>query len=727
MATIVLTAVGTLVGGPIGGAIGAFVGNQIDRELFKPKGREGPRLKELAVTTSSYGTPIPRQFGTMRTAGSIIWATDLVESSEETGGGKGQPSITTFSYSSSFAVALSSRPVTSVGRVWADGNLLRGANGDLKVGGTFRFYQGHGDQLPDPLLATAEGSACPAFRGLAYCVFEDLQLGDFGNRIPALTFELFADDGSVSLLDVLAPVDCSPDVARDLGGLTGFADEGGPLAATLGTIDQLYPLSVDASGPCLAVRAEDMLADMLPTLGEQVVSQNDESFGGASGVLARRRTDQRSGPFALRYYDIARDYQPGLQHAARRALPGGHTVLDFAGALQAETALTLVEDAAQRAIKAQDHIAWRIAELDPSLRPGQLVHLPDRNGAWRIMGWEWREDGVELELLRVARKATAVGPADPGRSIPVIDLAPSPTELAAFELPWDGEGSSAQRQVFAAASSASGGWTGAALYADQAGALVPLGQCGNRRAIIGVTLGDLPAGPIHTLSRCATLDVQLVSPDFALASATLEDCARGANRAVVGEELLQFAQAESLGNGVWRLSGLLRGRGGTEWEAAQGTPQGASFALLDNAPVPLDPAKLGAATDIAAIGLVDTNPVTAPIAGHGRTLQPLAPVHPRILWASDGALTLCWTRRARGAWAWNLRVEPPLGEQSELYEVGLGNPAQPTLSWQVNEPRLAFNAATTAQLQADHSGEALWVRQVGSHDRSPPLLLTTLA
>lgn len=80
MATLVLTVVGGIVGGPIGAAIGAAVGNVIDREvLFAPKGRQGPRLSDLRLQTSSYGTQVPKIFGTMRVAGSVIWATDLKE------------------------------------------------------------------------------------------------------------------------------------------------------------------------------------------------------------------------------------------------------------------------------------------------------------------------------------------------------------------------------------------------------------------------------------------------------------------------------------------------------------------------------------------------------------------------------------------------------------------------------------------------------------------------
>ena len=69
-----------------------LVGNQIDHAIFGGgDGREGPRLKELAVTTSSYGQPLPRQFGRMRVGGTVIWATDIRESST-TEGGKGRPS-----------------------------------------------------------------------------------------------------------------------------------------------------------------------------------------------------------------------------------------------------------------------------------------------------------------------------------------------------------------------------------------------------------------------------------------------------------------------------------------------------------------------------------------------------------------------------------------------------------------------------------------------------------
>lgn len=232
MATLVLTALGSAIGGPVGGSIGALIGQQIDARIFRPGGREGPRLKELAISTSSYGQPIPRQFGRMRVAGTVIWSTDLVETKQKQKGRKGQPSTTVYSYSASFAVALSSTPIARVGRIWADGNLLRGVQDDLKVGGTLRIYRGFGDDPVDPLIAAAKGALAPAFRDCAYVVFENLELGDYGNRIPALSFEIFADGGddSVSLAQ-LVPQAAQAAAPSPIHQTRGFADEGDHLPA----------------------------------------------------------------------------------------------------------------------------------------------------------------------------------------------------------------------------------------------------------------------------------------------------------------------------------------------------------------------------------------------------------------------------------------------------------------------------------------------------------------
>ncbi len=724
MATLLFSALGTLIGGPVGGAIGALAGRQVDALVFGPNGREGPRLKELAVTTSSYGTPIPRHFGRVRTAGTIVWATDLAEHKTKQGNGKGRPSTTTYSYTASFAVALASRPIAGIGRIWADGNLLRGAAGDLKAAGALRLYTGEGDQLPDPLIAAAEGAAnCPAFRGLAYAVFEDLELGDFGNRIPALSFEVIAEDGDVALADIVAGIAEPVDADVALPGLAGLSCEG-PLEDTLALLDQVYPLDC-AAGEDLTLAPERRQAAAL-VLPEPATARDPADFGRQRG-FARRRAAGGDNPLAaLRYYDLERDYQPGVQRAPGRPAPGAPRTIELPATLSAAIARGLIEAAARRGDRARQTLSWRVATLDPALVPGALVTAPNAPGPWRLREWEWREDGVELTLLALPPSlAQTAPPADPGRAALPPDLASGPTALAAFELPWDGIGSGATPALFAAASSAAAGWSGAALFADHGdGALIELGPSGRTRCLLGSAASVLPAAHPLLLDRNSTVEVVLIDPVMILTPATSRALAAGANRALLGDELIQFAGAESLGAGRWRLSALLRGRGGTE-AAVFGHAVGEAFVLLDGSATPLDAATVGSAPDtvIAALGLGDAAPVGAAIALRGATLRPLSPVHGLAAIAGDGTLQLGWTRRARGAWRWLDAVETPLGEAREAYEIAFGAGEIPVARWETAEPSLVLSASALAELLAAAPGGRFTVRQRGDADLSPALAI----
>ena len=175
------------------------------------------------------------------------------------------------------------------------------------------------------------------------------------------------------------------------------------------------------------------------------------------------------------------------------------------------------------------------------------------------------------------------------------------------------------------------------------------------------------------------------------------------------------------------MSGLLRCRGGTEPTALAGIPAGSAFALLNDAPVPLDPVTLGDGTTIAALGLADPAPVAAPLIAQGLTLRPLTPVHGTARELADGSLALGWCRRSRGSWLWQDGIEVPLNEQQEAYLVGIGNVDAPNLRWDVGTPQLAIDAATWTSIRSTHSGKPLWVRQVGTAALSPPLLLITIA
>ena len=728
MATLVLSAVGTAIGGPLGGALGALVGNQLDQAIAGSPKREGPRLKELAVTTSSYGTAIARHYGQVRTPGSIIWATDLVETREQSGGGKGKPSVSNYSYAASFAVALASRPIKRLGRIWADGNLLRGNGSDLKVGGELRIYLGHGDQPRDPIIASDRGAACPAFRNTAYCVFESLQLAEFGNRIPGLTFEVIADDGEISLEAITQGIGRPVIATRPLPDLTGFSDEGGSVAASLATIDQVYPISYDASDTTLRAMAAESVAGSVTMLPEAAAALDEgDSFGPQSGQTSKRQARTDNVPIGLRYYDTARDFQAGLQRVDGRAQPNSNRLIEFPGALPAAKAKELANAAYQRSLWATETLSWRVAEIDPSLSPGRIVAVPGRAGYWRVESWEWRDSGVELQLCKIPPDSAPRTVADPGDILAPPDKIATPTLLHAFEVPWSGSGAIDTPEIYAAASSLSSGWTGAALYAEIGGSLSYLKPSGRRRSIFGSLANDAAPADAALFDRRTQLRVELVSPDFQMSGSTMQGLADGENRLLLGDEVLQFASANPITPGIWELSGLLRGRGGTEAAALRGHEAGTAVVLLDDKPVPLDTrdAAMPEMSRIAAIGLADTDPVLSPIANAGISRKPLIPVHPRAVFDVEGYLNLSWTRRARGAWYWPV-ADVPLNESVERYVVGLGDPDAPVTGWETSEPKLRIDSAALQGLAAQHAGASVWVRQVGSFALSDPLLLHTL-
>lgn len=727
MATLVLTAVGTAVGGPLGGALGALAGRTLDGAIFGGGRVEGARLADLAITTSSFGATIPKHFGKVRTAGTVIWATELREAKETSGGSKGQPKVTSYSYSASLAVAVGSNPILGIGRIWADGNLLRGAGGDLKVEGRMRFYAGTEDQQPDPLIASDVGMhECPGFRGLAYVVFEDLALGSFGNRIPALTFEVFQADGNIELSTILEG-EWGGSVRSALPDMIGFSHSGGSFADMLQAIDVAWPLSCDGSNGSLDIRpAGPGVTSDVVVLPAPVVGDADE-FGATSGFASERMRGSGFRQIALRYYDLNRDYQPGLQRSRARAGNGDITTVDLPATLLPDAARSLADSAAMQQREGRETISYRIAELDERFHPGALAAVPARPGLWRIEGWEWRHTGVELILKSVpAQLDKGMQPqGSSGKPQPAADLLNGPTALAAFGLPWSGVGDKETPRFFAAAASPAEGWRGAALYAvRQDGSLSPIGVTGKRRAVMGTVVTPMPAASPMLIDRTSTVTVKLSATDMALVDADITSLARGANTARIGKEIFQFGKASPLGDGHWKLSKLLRGRGGTEF-ATGGHIAGEAFVLLDDRLIELD-AGLLAPTEtraIAALGNADPEPVIAALEEPHATQRPYSPVHGRVIESETGGIILSWTRRSRAALTWLDSVDVPLAEQEEAYDIRFIASGKIAIAWRSSSPTLSIDSDWPALSALRGHFE---IRQIGQSCLSEPLILQPL-
>jgi hypothetical protein len=391
MAALVLSSAGGALGavfGPIGAIAGrlagAVVGNMLDHALFGSasgdRSSTGPRLADLDVMASTEGAPVPRVYGRARLGGQVIWATQLEEVATTTetasgdSGGKGfaaagatsTTTTTTYAYFANFAVGLCEGTIGRVGRIWADGKPL-----DLD-GVNFRVYRGDESQAPDGLIVAKEGAGhAPAYRGLAYVVFEKLPLENFGNRIPQLSFEIVRPIGLLE--NMTRAVTLIP-------GSTEFGYEPAAVVQVTGPGQSAPENRHVAHARSDVVAALDELQGVCPQLERVAI------------VVAWFGTDLRAGHCVVR---------PGIDNAAKSTSPLAWSV---DGVTRASA--TLVSQIGGRAAfggtPSDDSVAHLIAELRArglkvTLYPFVMMDVPAANalpdpysGAASQPAYPWR-------------------------------------------------------------------------------------------------------------------------------------------------------------------------------------------------------------------------------------------------------------------------------------------------------------------------------------------------
>jgi hypothetical protein len=302
-----------LIGGVVGAIIGAYfgeptVGWMIGAAiggLFVPKPITHA-LTDLTVQTSQYGAGCPQIFGTQRTAGNVIWASERQWISL-TGGGKGGKggggggskggSPGQGYYLVNIAIAICEGPITGVKRIWTGGDLIfddgqqvlvpSRASGGKKGGttapsyqtfnanngpvtssggsavGNWVLYHGTLDQPPDPTVNQGI-----AYGGICYIVFNQMYLGP-GGAIPPLTFEVVTVGAlnAPAVIDTFSPIVTVNGNSESL--TTGMASTpiidslGNPLQCSQGSPGQnwwvkLTPAGVPIqAGPVLGATAKD--------------------------------------------------------------------------------------------------------------------------------------------------------------------------------------------------------------------------------------------------------------------------------------------------------------------------------------------------------------------------------------------------------------------------------------------------------------------------------------
>ena len=236
-------------------------------------------------------------------------------------------------------------------------------------------------------------------------------------------------------------------------------------------------------------------------------------------------------------------------------------------------------------------------------------------------------------------------------------------------------------------------------------------------ATVGVTLSDLPAGPLHRFDRATRLTVRLegAAPISRDRSAVLAGANAIAVRSASGEwEILQFLTAEAVADDVWTLSGLLRGQAGSDPAMAPLTPAGAAVVMLDEALARADLAPAERGLPLVWRAAPAGGPASGPSMSEtvetwrGLSARPWSPAHLRVK-TQGGDAVVTWIRRTRLAGdGWDAEV--PLGEEREVYRVEILDGAAVVRTAETTTPTFTYTAVQRAADFPAGPGGALAVR-----------------
>ena len=731
-------AIGASIGGSIlgvtsaaiGGFVGSTIGGLVDNMLF-PQKQTGPRLDDLTVTVSTYGKPLPLLFGPEnRVAGNIIWASGLIETkSKSKQGGKGAPSVsvTEYTYRTSVAVAVGEGVLSRVRKIWANNQLIYDLDApepviDAKLYSAMRFYPGTRTQLPDPTVEAYVGvGRTPAYRGTAYVVLADLQLADYGNRIPNLEF-LIEAHSEISVGQVVADFVRRCGLDMNLASTVSMTDQvrGFVIGGASSGVGAMQPLALVFDFDVAEVGGALRCVKRTASAAAIVLSRDLAGHEGGSDqgdVLDWKRAQVTALPreATVTFPDPERDWQPSSQVARRSEGTADSNLAN-------EIPIVMTADQGRALADRLLWQAWTGNQTAEAVTDDRWISLePGRS--------YWFETPAGLEPLRITRltrgwnglidmslrrdrdevyQSSAAGVAS---TVPPNDLRlPGLTTIILLDIPLLLDADNAQASGFYWGVLGSGsGWRGADFLRSVSppsfenvapqGAEVTVGYVG------AVTPAPAPGYDSRDdLDLVTVIRVTMARPDMRLAGVTDAELFAGSNALYLGPrdghggEILQFGVVTMVSPGVYDLSRLRRGQRGTEF--AWG-----SHTVLDMA-VLLEPgairrsdfgvADLDLARAYKAVSLLtaesDTPSVTWTNTGVG--LRPYSPVDLIAEGETGADIILQWTRRSRIG---ETVVPPPLAEESELYRLRIMNAAGTVVRREVSVTSPGFTYTVAMQ------------------------------
>ena len=401
---------------------------------------------------------------------------------------------------------------------------------------------------------------------------------------------------------------------------------------------------------------------------------------GAAGLdeplqLKQANDIERPAQVAVSYINADADYTVATEYSDR-LLAGQNSTstvslpIAFTAAEAKGIADTQVMEGVASFLTTQIAVGTEFAKLVPT----DVVTVADSDGSTYRMRVTKREDsGTVLKLDLVSDDATILSNSGTSSSAYLSGTTvttPADTTVSLMDIPILRDEDN-DAGFYVAVKGESSPWPGAVLYKGLDGVTYSQASTLEEQTVIGActtTLADWTRGNVVDYTNTVTVSVGLGT----LASSTRDTVLDSdANACLIGSEVVQFITATLVSAGIYTLSGLVRGRRGTE---AFQTGHAASepFVFLKTAGlrrITISTTEIAALRHYKAVTLGRrlSTAIDQTLTCQAVGLKPFSPVGLRADRTTTD-IVLSWDRRTRLACNFTSGVVP-LGEASESYDV----------------------------------------------------------
>lgn len=384
----------------------------------------------------------------------------------------------------------------------------------------------------------------------------------------------------------------------------------------------------------------------------------------------------------VNYVDVDADYQTGSQKAEKIVTSSNnHVTVDLNIAMTADEAKQFSEILLKNAWIERDQFEFQTTYAHIAIDLADVVTIPIDNDLInvRITEKEISPAGIIVfsalsESGYYISNATGTQTPYPQQTIRAIGN----TTLLAIDVPLLDNADPDGGFYAAVAGNIENTWTGCSIHKSTDGGInyTQLGTT-DQQTGYGITTTTLASGITHTWDETNSVTIQFAAGS--LATVTDAQALNGANKLLIGSEIIHAVTVVDNGGGSYTLSRLLRGRRGTEW-AVSGHAANERVVVLDDLfNIPADYAMEWIYKAVTFSRTLD-DAVAVSFSNTGIREKPFSPVH--IKGSRDGSnnLTITWKRRSRyqSSPLWQAQ----LYEANEAYEIDVmsGSTVKRTIS-----------------------------------------------